>query len=739
MTLPVERSRTRRPITWATIVGVLLLPVVIGGILVAALYNPTERLDNMSAAIVNDDEPVEIEGQLAPLGRQLAGGLVAGSDALDSNVSWTISNDEDAAAGLADGTYTAIVTIPENFSAAATSTAPGAVPEQATIEVQTAPNGRIVDEAITAQIAQTAASVFGAEVSKTYLTNVLLGVTTLHDQLGEAASGADELATGAGQAADGATQLADGAGQLADGAGQLATGASSLAGGAGQLSGGVGQLSSGATQLATGAAELSGGAASLAQGTADAATGLNAWADGGDQLAAGNRRISDALGQVAAQIPSDLPQVPQAVIDAANQVAANGTAINQQLTEAADRLTALAAQCDPSVTPDLCAGLDQAAQSAQDALPTATGIVDQAGEIATGLEGINQLPALGTALSTLADQSAQVSTGLEGLTASAQEAAGGVQALSDGAAQLSAGASGLQSGATTLAAGASTAASGASALRSGAVQLSGGASALAEGAGEAASGAGELATGITQLADGIRTLADGLGAAVAEIPAYTDDEAQELATVVADPVSAEGLGTNLFGVSAVPLLSVLVLWFGGLGSFVVLQAVSARALSSRKASVLLALGGFAPAAVIGAVQGALVAVVVQVAASYDWAEWSLFAALCVTAGIAFAAVNQALVALFGGAGRWIAAVVGALTLATGVVSTVPGVLTAVAGLLPAFPAYAAMLGALTPAGGVGAGLVGMLIWAALALVATTIVVAQRRKVSARALLTASAL
>ena len=70
MTLHIERARSRRPITWLTLIGVLLLPVLIGGILVAALYNPAERLDNMSAAIVNEDEPVTIDGQVVPLGRE---------------------------------------------------------------------------------------------------------------------------------------------------------------------------------------------------------------------------------------------------------------------------------------------------------------------------------------------------------------------------------------------------------------------------------------------------------------------------------------------------------------------------------------------------------------------------------------------------------------------------------------------------------------------------------------------
>src|SRR4051794_16021459 len=114
MTLPIERARSRRPITWLTIVGIVLLPAIIGGILVAALYNPVERLDNMSAAIVNEDEAVTINDQLVPLGRQLTAGLVEGSDELASNLNWVISNKEDAAEGLADGTYQAIVTIPEN-------------------------------------------------------------------------------------------------------------------------------------------------------------------------------------------------------------------------------------------------------------------------------------------------------------------------------------------------------------------------------------------------------------------------------------------------------------------------------------------------------------------------------------------------------------------------------------------------------------------------------------------------
>jgi putative membrane protein len=151
---------------------------------------------------------------------------------------------------------------------------------------------------------------------------------------------------------------------------------------------------------------------------------------------------------------------------------------------------------------------------------------------------------------------------------------------------------------------------------------------------------------------------------------------------------------------------------------------------------MLALRAYGPGAAIGAIQGLLVAGVVQIAASYDWGTWSLFAAVCVVAGLAFAAVNEALIAVFGGAGRWIAALVGVLVIATGIVSTVPPVLMSIASVMPTAPAYTAMLGVLGTSGGVGGALVGLVVWGGLAFVATIIAVTRRRTVSAREVLMA---
>ncbi len=674
MTLAIERARTRRPVTWLTLIGVLLLPVVIGGILVAALYNPVERLDGLNAAIVNEDEPVTVGDQYVPLGRQLTAGLVEGSDDQPSNLTWTISNADEAAEGLADGTYAAVVTIPENFSAAATSTQPGSTPERATIGVQTPPDSLIVDDAITAQVTTAAASLMGSEISKLYLENVFLGFTTLGDQLGVAADGATQLADGAQQAADGAEALPGGASQLADGARGIASGAGELGTGLGTIAAGTRDAASGAGLLAAGldeaaanvrSPELVGAAqatASYAQQSADQTAAL-ARKSGGVAQSAGT--LAEAMGGLQADCAAE----------------GGSAAFCQRVADAAAASSTLAAS---------------AGSAAQDAVTAATSAGTANGYAAATSSGIAQL-------------TSATSAGLTDAAARTRTLAGGLAQLADGVDQSAGGAQ----------------------------ALSGGASQLGGGADQLSTGAQSLADGVQSLADGTSELAGGLRTAADSVPTYTDDEATSLADVVADPVEADGIGTSLFGASAIPLLAMLALWFGGLATFVALQAVSRRALTSRSPSAVLALRGFAPAAALGAAQGLLVAAVVQLAASYDWADWSIFAGVSIAAGIAFAAVNQALVAVFSGAGRWISALIGVLAVATGVVSTVPGALSGIAALMPTAPAYNGMVAALTSASGIGAALAGLAIWAALAFLATVLAVARRRTTSARELLAAS--
>ena len=652
MTLPIERARSRTPITWLTVIGVLLLPAAVGGILVAALQNPTERLDSMTAAIVNLDEPVEIDGQLTPLGRQLASGLVEGSDELDSNLTWVISNQDDAKEGLADGAYQAVITIPEDFSAAATSAGQaisdgGGDAEQATITVTTPDDGLVADDLITSQIADVAASSMGTLLSEATTENILVGFTTIGDQIGEAADGAATLASGARDAATGAAAIPEGASQLASGAGELGTGASSLA--------------SGLDTLASKTREAAVGASTLGQGLTNGAATLRA---------------------------SGI--VPDPVYGAANGSASAANGVASGASDLSTQLHALVGQCDSASTPGFCADLQAASE---DADTLAAGATTSSRAAAGAVFALTQFDTAATGeLATQFDQ-----------------AGAGATTLADGLNQLA-----FQ--------GLDESASGARALSTGAVQLSSGATELANGATELSTGLDTLAAGTGDLAGGLRTASDSL-------PSFSDSESTSLASVIADPVASKGAdGTTIFGPTAIPLLTAVVLWFGALASFLVMRAHTARTLTSRRSSAGLALRSFAPAAAIGAAQGLLVSLIVQIVASYDAAAWWAFAGIAVLAGVVFAAVNQALVAVFGGIGRWISALVGVLAIATGLISTVPGWLADLGAALPTAPAFAGLIEA---TGGAAAGLV---VWGVLALVATTVAVALRRTTSARAAL-----
>ncbi|MBY6060218.1 YhgE/Pip domain-containing protein [Microbacterium esteraromaticum] len=692
MTLPIERARSRRPITWLTIIGVLLLPAIIGGILVAALQNPTGRLDAMTAAVVNLDEPVTIDGQYTPLGRQLAAGLVEGSDEMDSNLTWVISNEDDAAEGLAEGEYQAIVTIPKSFSADATSAGTAlqsgdADAQQAEITVTTAPDGRVADGLITQQIASVAASTMGTMLSEATVGNVLVGFKTIGDQIGDAADGAAQLADGAHDAADGAAEIPDGAAQLADGAGGIASGAGELASGASQLAGGLGTISAKTREAGAGANQL------------------------GQGLIGG----ADTLEQNGL-VPAELFTAADAAVTASDGAAQAAAGANQAsagvatgVSALAPGLRSLADSCDAAANPQFCTELAAMAGLAESLQQPAVTAEQLSATAADAARGANQASA-GTA------------QGLRALDSEAPKAiADQMRTAGAAATQLGGGLGQLADGVTQSAEGATGIADGASQLGSGATQLGDGVTALGEGA-------GELATGLDALASGTDDLADGLTTASTSLPSFSDEESTALSSVIADPVASSSDSDAMFGPTTIPLLASVVLWFGALASFIALRAVPGNALTSRRSSLDLVLRGFWPAAAIGAAQGVLVALVVQIVAEYDAATWWGFAGFAVLTGIAFAAVNQALVAVLGGMGRWVSALVGVLALATGVISTVPGWL---AGLGAAMPTAPALTGLISPTGAATAGLI---VWAVLSLGAAILAVSTRRTTSAKRVL-----
>ncbi|WP_235493459.1 YhgE/Pip family protein [Leifsonia sp. Leaf336] len=636
--------RSDKRVTWLTIVGLVLVPLVIGGLLVWALWNPTERLGDVKAAVVNLDQPVTVNGQVVPLGRQMAAGLLG---AKNDNFTWVLTDQKDADAGIADGSYVAVVTIPKNFSKAATSTAgtDGAA-KQATIDVRTSQKSKLVDPAISQAVTTTATGVLNKQLTTTYLENVYVGFNTLHDQLAKAATGAHSLSSGL-------TQLASGTHQLADGAGQLSSGATAL-------SSGLGRLSDGASGLSSGLGTLS--------------TNMTAYANGASQGAAS----AQALPAGAAQLASGTAGVRDGV---AATVAGLGTLYDSCVT----------------------------AHTATD--PTCQGIE--------------------ATFSSLKNPDPRV-----GLQAAATQVAAGAQQFSDKLAPLPGQLAQSASAAQQLAGGTAQSASGAQQLASGVQQSADGASQYAAGVQQFAAGVPALATGADQSAAGAASLASGLDTAVAQLPNYDAGQRTNLASVASQPVGQKQSGTTAFGASSVPLFASVALWLGALATFLVLQALSRRALLTSRAAGLIAVDGLAPAAAIGVVQGLLVAGIMQPAMQLSVGAWFGFAAVSVAAAVCFAAVNHGLVALLGGIGRFLGMLVVVVTLASGIVSTSPGFFDSVMAWLPTSPAITALQGVVDGSTGVWRGLGGLLLWAALGFGLALAAVARRRIVTASQLLPA---
>ncbi len=421
-TLPwFELARFRRSrLTRVAIVAVTVVPLLYGALYIWANLDPTGNLDRVSAAIVNDDEVVQVpdrdgKDQPVAVGRQLAANLI-GDDSSD-NYDWRLTDASDAAKGLADGRYKAVLTIPKNLSAAATSTSGDpADAVQGRLDLQTNDAVNYINGTIAQTILAAARSSLNAQVTETYLDNVYLGFTDVRKALGEAAGGARDLG-------DGASELADGAGRLDDGASELASG--------------LGTIDSGASQLADGLGTLD-------RRTAPLTGQSRRLADGARQVAAGNAEIAGVVKQVG-----------DAILNATQDA-------DTRIDELAAELDRLADQCEQNPpAPPSCQGLRDAADQA-DGLKAVVG--DVRGDVSEAQDRTAEL----------ADGADRVADGTEQLARSVPRLVGAIGDASDGADRLAAGTGEAVDGANRLADGSAGLADGAQRLAEGAYQLQAG-------------------------------------------------------------------------------------------------------------------------------------------------------------------------------------------------------------------------------------------------------------------------
>jgi putative membrane protein len=662
MTMPFAagaRAQTTRPLTWRTWTALVAVPLLVMGLLTWAFWSPGTNHQTARAAVVNNDEPVKVNGQPVPLGRTLAGDLTHDEH---SAYTWVLTDAADAQDGLDAGTYAAIVTIPKDFSAQGMSAATADDPMdavRASLDVRTSTAAGVADPYLAAGVADDTQDALNQTIVQGYLGNVYGAFSSLHEQLGKASDSADQLADGTSGLADGADELSAGVDQVVDGAGELSGGAEDLAAGTTRLATGSATLAAGSAELAAGTGDLATGAAQLADGTATLSAGLDDAAARADQLPAAARELADGAGRVA----DGNERLADRVVPVANRAIGGLDRLPDAQAAAAD-LHALADRCAAGAAADrnFCAALERAADRAESA---AQRLDDGKAQVrADVVSARDAVQALVTGARQVARGNNELATRSAGLAAGISEAASAADELDSGAQALAAGAGQVDVAAEQVAAGAAELDSGVQQTDGAAHEVAAGASDLSAGADELVPGADQVADGAHQVDDGEQQLSAGLADAVDQVPTYTDDESDHLSAVASSPTTASTT-TTPFGTLAIALFAALALWALALVTYLATRPVPAGILTSREPTWRITVRAAVPGAVAAASAAVVISVVAIPVLRLHPAAAAGFLLVALLSAATFVAINQALAAIFGPGGRLVSLAIVVLTVANG--------------------------------------------------------------------------
>lgn len=394
------------------LVAMLIVPSLYAGLYLYANKDPYANLEGLPAALVVQDKGTTLaDGEKLQVGDEVASTLLKGHD-----LDWQQMDAATAEHGLAEGDYAFILTVPETFSADLASSA-DFTPRRAMLEIETNDATNYLAGTIAERVVDQVQVSVAEQVSRTAASELLGGLTTIHAQVTEAATGAGQLATGAHDAHAGSSKLRAGSNDLALGEKDLAAGTAQLASGASELSSGLATLDSRTDALPGQTAKLADGAKQVADGNAKVAAT-------GQRVAAAGTKLTNDLSTFDKTLPARL--------------SAAGLSDEQ--------IQAVLAE-----TAKLRAPINEANGTLQSTSKDLTRLSTGASQVATGAA---QLAAASTdlesAIDTAAAGSTKLATGANDLNAGQQKALSGANQLAQGARTLDGGLAQLDTGAATL-------------------------------------------------------------------------------------------------------------------------------------------------------------------------------------------------------------------------------------------------------------------------------------------------
>ena len=585
--------------------AIIAIPTIYTTLFLGSMWDPYGKVDHLPVAIVNEDKPVTYNDETLEVGNEMVDSL-KDNDSLDFH----FVSSKEAKDGLKNGTYYMVITIPEDFSANA-STVLDEHPQKMELDYETNPGTNYIASKLSETALNKIRTSVADTVTKTYTETVFDQIVTVGEGMAEASDGAGQIADGTVQLADGNNtittnlnvlanssltfkngadtlhvglkQYTDGVAQLNDGSKELKDGLSTLNSGASALASGVSQLSSGSSSLAAGLNQYTSGVStaqagadtldkssiSLTAGVAALKTGVDTLVSKNNALNQGVAAISNGLGNIISEIDQMSASTPETTTEVSAQpidtssASANVSAVSDALGTASSNNQALISAIENS-------SLSEEEKSSLKALAnnTQTSIETASSNVSATKDSISELPT-STSSSTTTTQSGSASSDalstLKGkLTFMKNQIddeqtglASGIKNYTDGVKKIQTGLDGDGTLANPgLVNGIKAYTNGVSTLNTGLTTLNNNSSSLTSGVGQLNSGLTSLnkqtpvlTSGVSQLSNGSAQLYAGTGKLTANSAALISGSSQlsDGAGKISDGTAALADGSSTLG------------------------------------------------------------------------------------------------------------------------------------------------------------------------------------------------
>src|SRR5690625_771153 len=328
-----------------------LVPIIYSGIILSAYWDPFGNTSNLPVAVVDQDEPSELEGETLNIGDELITNLKENDD-----LDWHFVSQNEAQAGFESGDFYMVITIPKDFSKRA-STVLEDNPEKMNLTYEVDPGRNFFSVTISEQAMNRINQDISDSVTKEYTRAIFSQINDIGEGFADAAIGADEVNNGVEDVSSCNKKITENLNRLASNTLTFENGTDNIQSGVGGLVEGVNSLHSGASDLNNGIVQYTNSVSQLQEKVAplsELSIGEEGLSDGLNNLSNGSHDLNGGLVEMKKQLPSqdEIDQLIQGLSDTQQAVNLLQDVVSQsgvppELVEQVDALNDAVNQVQP--------------------------------------------------------------------------------------------------------------------------------------------------------------------------------------------------------------------------------------------------------------------------------------------------------------------------------------------------------------------------------------------------------